>query len=407
MTAPVDAAVVARARGAWLGQIAGDALGTTVEFKPPGRIAELYPEGLRRIIGGGPFSVRPGQVTDDTELALALARSLVERRAYEPDHVAAAYVAWYESGPFDVGGTTAMAFGGRPARGAGLAARVARKASRTSQANGSVMRLSPLALWGWRLPEEELLALAAFDARLSHPNEVCQAANALFAWSIALAVREGTGARETYERTLDLARRHPTCRPLSSLLEDAAREPPADFVKNMGWVRIALQNAYHQLLHAPSLEEGVVRTVMHGGDTDTNGCIAGALLGAVHGEEAVPSAWRETIEACRTTRGATYQSHDARDLALRLVEAGAEGARAPSDLERLLVGDALDDDDEDDAWDDAGQDDDDEDDDPDDTWDQGADASPDDDDDAPDAPGARDETRHGQGGWSDAGPLFG
>jgi ADP-ribosyl-[dinitrogen reductase] hydrolase len=400
----LDPGIVARARGAWLGQIAGDALGTTVEFKPPGRIAELYPDRLTKIIGGGPFSVKPGQVTDDTELALALARSLVERGTYDPDHVAGAYVAWYESGPFDVGGTTAMAFGGRPRRGPGLAARIARKASRTSQANGSVMRLSPLAVWGWRLDEDDLLALAAFDARLSHPNEVCQAANAIFAHAVALAVREGTSAQQTYERTLALARRHPRCRPLSTLLEDAAREAPADFVKNMGWVRIALQNAFHQLLHAPSLEEGVVRTVMLGGDTDTNGCIAGALLGAVHGEEAVPAQWREAIEGCRTMRGAAYQAADARDLALRLVEAGAAVKDVPEDLERFLVVDALDDDDDDEEEDEELEGDDegdDDDDDPDDTWDLRPDEA------EPEPPEEKDETRHAQGGFGDAGPLFG
>ena len=62
---------------------------------------------------------------------------------------------------------------------------------------------------------------------------------------------------------------------------------------------IALQNAFHELLHAPSLEEGVVATVRRGGDTDTNAAIAGALLGAVHGREAVPAQWRSMILSCR------------------------------------------------------------------------------------------------------------
>ena len=74
--------------------------------------------------------------------------------------------------------------------------------------------------------------------------------------------------------------------------------------ESQGWVKIALQNAFYELLHAPSLEEGVVATVRRGGDTDTNAAIAGALLGAVHGREAVPAQWRSMVLSCRPLRAA-------------------------------------------------------------------------------------------------------
>ena len=99
----------------------------------------------------------------------------------------------------------------------------------------------------------------------------------------------------------------------------------------MGWVLIALQNALWQMLHASNLEEGVVDTVMQGGDTDTNAAIAGALLGAVYGEEAVPAQWRESILNCRPEAGrpgvhkprpAEYWPVDALELADALLEAG-------------------------------------------------------------------------------------
>jgi ADP-ribosylglycohydrolase len=98
----------------------------------------------------------------------------------------------------------------------------------------------------------------------------------------------------------------------------------------MGWVLIALQNAFYQLLHAPSFEEGVVATVMAGGDTDTNGAIAGALLGAVHGAGAVPPRWTRAVLSCRPLRG-TPTAHpravefwplDALELAEALLGAG-------------------------------------------------------------------------------------
>jgi len=91
-------------------------------------------------------------------------------------------------------------------------------------------------------------------------------------------------------------------------------------------VLIALQNAFHELLHAPTLEEGVVATVRRGGDSDTNAAIAGALLGAVHGREAVPRQWRSMVLSCRAhlsrarhARPPVYWPTDILEVAERLL----------------------------------------------------------------------------------------
>ncbi len=76
---------------------------------------------------------------------------------------------------------------------------------------------------------------------------------------------------------------------LLNTIDKAANEPPADYVHQQGWVLIAFKNALYQLLHAPSLDAGVVDTIMRGGDTDTNAAICGALLGAVCGRESIPA----------------------------------------------------------------------------------------------------------------------
>jgi ADP-ribosyl-[dinitrogen reductase] hydrolase len=310
---------LSRAQGCWLGQIVGDALGTTVEFQTPTSIARRYPQGLREIIGGGPFSLKPGQVTDDTELALALARSIVGEGRYERDAVATAYQAWYRSDPFDIGGTTRRAFGGKLV----TAKEVEARANTNSQANGSLMRASPLGVIGWCMEPEKLAELAVLDSRLSHPHPVCCAAVAIYTHAIAHSIRTGEGPAQTYAATVDFARQSLVCEPAIDSLLQAEVGPPDDFVDRMGWVRIALQNAFHQLLAAPSLEAGVVATVQAGGDTDTNGCISGALLGAVHGLEAVPERWKSAVLACRTDRGPTFQTDDALELAGALVRTGA------------------------------------------------------------------------------------
>ena len=88
-----------------------------------------------------------------------------------------------------------------------------------------------------------------------------------------------------------------------SAIDGAATAPPADFMHLQGWVLTAFRNALWQLLHAENLEEAVVDTVQRGGDTDTNAAICGALLGAVHGREAVPKRWVDRLLSCRPQEG--------------------------------------------------------------------------------------------------------
>ncbi len=240
----IEKGIQERGLGALLGQAAGDALGTTVEFKSAAAIQKMYPKGLRAIVGGGPFEVAAGQVTDDTELALALARSLAEKGRYDADHVASRYLAWYRSGPFDVGNATRQAFGGEVREGRGVAEQVEARGSKTTQANGSLMRISPLGVFGWDLDARELAKLAAQDSRLSHPDPVCQAACVVFTHAIAHAVRTGATALAVYEDALAFARKEPLASPIVDTLERARTEVPADFSEKMGWVRIAFQNAF-------------------------------------------------------------------------------------------------------------------------------------------------------------------
>src|SRR5262249_7855271 len=114
-------------------------------------------------------------------------------------------------------------------------------------------------------------------------------------------------------------------------LEAARLDPPDDFLTQQGWVLIALQNAFYQLLHAATLEDGVIDTVMRGGDTDTTAAVAGALLGAVHGRTPRPKRWEEAILACRPEPGNPRTRHprppefwpnDVPELAEKLLLAG-------------------------------------------------------------------------------------
>ncbi len=321
---PLTPAILDRARGALLGQACGDALGTTVEFQTRARIARDFPNGVLDLIGGGPFDLLPGQITDDTELALALARTLARDGRFDDDAVAAAYVGWYHSRPFDIGTTTAAAFGRPAAAGPGLAASVRARASSSSQANGSLMRQSPLAVFGWRLSPDDLADLACRDSTLSHPNPTCQEACVAFTFAIALALRTGAHPAQLHAETLAFAASRPAAHAsgvLGAIAAAAEGNHPDDFHAQMGWVIKALQNAFFQLLHAPSVEAGIIETVRLGGDTDTNACIAGALLGAAHGAAAFPERWIKVLLNCRTPRPEAFWCVDLPALAETLAGA--------------------------------------------------------------------------------------
>ena len=183
--------------------------------------------------------------------------------------------------------------------------------------------------------EPDVLAkLAAEDAALTHPNRICRQGNGIFATAIAETIREGCSAQYLYERIAARAAQWEVDDAISERIEEAKTRRPPEYSRQMGWVLTAFQNALYELLHAPTLEEGVIATVHCGGDTDTNGAICGALLGAVYGRETIPRQWEERIPACRPSvettqpRPEEYWPHDALRLAGKLVEAGDKDSAA-------------------------------------------------------------------------------
>ncbi len=302
-----DAASLRRAQGCWLGQLSGDALGALVEFQQPAQILARYPDGGPSLLAdGGTWDTLAGQPTDDSELALALARALVARGGFDLDAIASHYADWIASAPFDMGQTTAQALGpalGASQQGQPPAAAAQAAASLESQANGALMRVSPLGILGAGAEVDEVMAWARADASLTHPHPVCQDASAIFAATIARAIQHGDTPNALYHWALTTARERALHPDVISSLEQATSGPPHDLMYQMGWVRLALQNAYAQLLRAPSFEAGVRDTVARGGDTDTNAAIAGALLGAAHGRDALPAQWTRAVLCCRPIQG--------------------------------------------------------------------------------------------------------
>ncbi len=271
-----DAGVLNRAHGCVLGQVAGGALGAV------------------------PQGIMAGQPTGDSELALLLARHLIASDGFDQDAVAQAYAGWSH------GWTHATAA-------------------------HSLGRVSPLGIWGASRAPEEVAGAARQDAQLTHPHPVCQDASALFAVTVAAAIRQGLDPRQTYDFAVAWSRTEDIAPGVWRALLAAVHGPPADFLGQQGWVLVALQNAFFELLDAQDVEEAVVRTVRRGGDTDTNAAICGALMGAVYGRDSIPEQWQRMVLSCRPMpghpgvkqpRAAVYWPVDALVIAERLLGRG-------------------------------------------------------------------------------------
>jgi ADP-ribosyl-[dinitrogen reductase] hydrolase len=163
---------ISRAQGCLFGQLAGDSLGSLVEFQTPETIKKLYPGGVRYLADGGQWNTLAGQPTDDSEMALMLALTLIKHGVYDPVEARNAYIFWLQSGPFDRGNTVRSGLLGRP--------------NANSQANGALMRISPLGIWGANYDIRQVSGWTEQDAAITHPHPICMQANALFAMAIFL-----------------------------------------------------------------------------------------------------------------------------------------------------------------------------------------------------------------------------
>jgi ADP-ribosylglycohydrolase/fructose-1,6-bisphosphatase/inositol monophosphatase family enzyme len=271
-----DEARLARATGCLLGQVIGDSLGARVEFKSAALIAQEHPRGIRELADGGVYKTLAGQPTDDSEMALTLSRSIIREKTYVADAVLQAYRDWLQTRPVDVGATTERGLLGQH--------------TTESQSNGSLMRISPVGIWAAGDPARAA-ATARKDSSLTHKNPACIEACAGYTAAIAAGI---AGANREAMLEAALAEAKGVAR--EAIERGAAGELP-DFSKG-GSVLVSLQNAFQRLMK-DEFENALIATVAAGGDTDTNAAIAGALLGACHGREAIPSRWILPVLACR------------------------------------------------------------------------------------------------------------
>ena len=265
-----------RARAAFLGLALGDALGATVELMTPEEIRAE--RGVHReIVGGGWLRLRPGQVTDDTEMSLCLARAVDAAAGWDLRAIADGFVAWLRSGPADVGSTVRKGI-----RRYLLEGTLAGPPNDGDAGNGAAMRMVPVALA--TLADRALLERRAVEqARITHHHPLSDAACVHVGELLHLACLGLSKARLRRASEALAAR------------ERAFRLDRYDGLAT-GYVVDTLRTVLHFFGETGSFEECLVAVVNRGGDADTTGSIAGAIAGAYYGPGELPRRWLRRLD---------------------------------------------------------------------------------------------------------------
>jgi ADP-ribosyl-[dinitrogen reductase] hydrolase len=272
-----------RVAGVAVGAAVGDALGMPLEFGPARPVDKLVREML-------PGRIPAGSFTDDTEMVLALAESLLTHRPLNPEDLARRFVTWIESQPSDIGIHTAAVLwriaDGEPWESAAAAVQAHNPGS---AGNGSVMRCWPVALARWN-DLDSLLADSILQSQVTHPHAECSAGSA-FVNATIYHLLHGLAPEAAVARALGDA---PVPEILRAVIEAAPSKDRRD-LSNSGWVRHTLESAVWGLLTMDTFEDAVVNVVNLGSDADTAGAVVGALAGAAYGLDAIPQRWRAAL----------------------------------------------------------------------------------------------------------------
>jgi ADP-ribosylglycohydrolase len=295
-----------RIAGGLLGVHAGDSLGATCEFQTWAEIRQRYPDGLRDIVGGGPFGWPVGAATDDTDLTRAVLRGYLSGDGDVVRAAADGMLDWFEgrwpgrpagARPRDVGGATATGLEHyrRTAdpRGGG--------AGPGQAGNGSLMRCLPTALAVDDRPRRiresmEISAVTHDDPRCTVGCAVYTEIAAVLRRGASAGTAAGAGVATAHEQGVPAVSAAVELGMQLRLPELVADGPGGLPYGGTGFVLDSLSLAVTALLDPRPLEDVLVDVVRLGGDTDTNAAIAGGLLGLRDGAGAIPARWIERLQ---------------------------------------------------------------------------------------------------------------
>lgn len=273
--------------GCLLGLAAGDAVGTTVEFKRRGSFTPLTD-----MVGGGPFALPVGAWTDDTSMALCLGYSLVERGGFDAADQMNRYLAWRDEGYlsstgrcFDIGGTVSSALSRYRATGDPFSG----STDPYSAGNGSIMRLAPIPLF-YRHDEAQTLHFAGESSRTTHGAAECVDACRLMAGMLHTALHGGDK-----EAILGYQGYQTVTPKIQTIAAGDYRHKSAAEIKGSGYVVQSLEAALWCFAATDSFREAILAAANLGDDADTTAAVCGQIAGAYYGKSGIPAAWLEKL----------------------------------------------------------------------------------------------------------------
>jgi len=269
-----------KAIAAYLGLAIGDALGATVEFMTPREIAAQYGthDTLR---GGGWLHLKPGQVTDDTTMSLALGESILKHGKVDALAAAQAFDEWMRAKPVDIGNTVR--------RNLLLFRKTGNPEAPYSDhdaGNGAAMRVLPVALATFGQAEDAVRAACRAQAHVTHHCALSDAACECLVLMVQDALR---GADKN-----DLLHRH--AHPLAAQYPEFKFRAVRQRDNPSGYVADTLQAVFQSFFDTDDLQSCLIDVVNRGGDADTTGAITGMLAGALYGLEAIPLPWLKKLD---------------------------------------------------------------------------------------------------------------
>lgn len=277
-----------RFRGCLLGLATGDAVGTTVEFRPRGSFAPVSD-----MTGGGPFGLAPGEWTDDTSMALCLGTSLVETGRFDAADQMSRYQRWAEDGYlsstgrcFDIGNTVAAAL----RRYKSTSEPFAGSTDPWSAGNGCIMRLAPVPMYYY--PDGEAAAkYAAESSQTTHGAAECIDACRLLAGILVRAL----AGRTKEEVLFGDGSRFEGAASIEALARGEYRNKTATEIRGTGYVVKCLEAALWCFLGTSGFETAILRAANLGDDADTTAAVCGQVAGAYYGASGIPERWLERL----------------------------------------------------------------------------------------------------------------
>lgn len=286
---------LSRFRGSLVGLAAADAVGTTLEFKPPGSFTPITD-----MAGGGPFGLLPGQWTDDTSMALCLAESLVEMAGFDARDQMERYVRWYHEGYwsstgrcFDIGNTVRSALErflqtGDPFSGS---------TDPYSAGNGSIMRLAPVPMFYAANPEQAI-QMAGESSRTTHGAATAVSACRYMGGLIVGALNGAPKAQlftPTYAPVPNYWQTDPLHPAIAAIAAGSYKEKQPPAIQGSGYVVHSLEAALWAFYNSDTFREGCLLAANLGDDADTTAAVYGQLAGAFYGLDGIPATWQEQL----------------------------------------------------------------------------------------------------------------